>query len=76
MSPQAAFLNYILDNVQDGKQADAKEVLEGAFAQLAAGTFDSDALISVAGELMPLLKPDKVDEVQQTMKKFANQIGS
>ncbi|MTV81499.1 hypothetical protein [Secundilactobacillus folii] len=73
MSPQEQFLNYLLDNVQAGKQADAKQVLEVAFAQLAAGTFDQDVITAAATELMPLLKAEKVAEIRQMIAQFGSQ---
>ncbi len=71
MNPgQEMFFNFILDRVQDGKQADAKALLTESFAKQAAGEFDGDYIQHFGARMVAILKPECVQEVQAIMAQY------
>ncbi len=73
MNPgQEHFLSFIIDRVQDGKQEDAKALLNESFAKQAEGSFDAAYLQDFAPRMMALLRPECVGEVQTVMDSFGS----
>ncbi|MCM0650206.1 hypothetical protein NBE98_17710 [Clostridium swellfunianum] len=68
---QERFLGYILERVQEDKVEEAKELLTNNFRKQAEGTFTQKDALQSMPKLISLLKPENVNEVQEVMKQFA-----
>lgn len=69
---QEKFLGYILERVQEDKVEEAREVLADNFRKQAEGTFTQEDALQFMPKMISLLKPEKVNEVQEVMKQFAH----
>lgn len=69
---QEKFLNFILQRVQEGKEAEAREILVENFKKQAEGTFTKEDVEQFIPKMMTILKPEKIEEVQAVAKQFAN----
>ena len=71
MNPgQEKFFNFIMERVQNGKQDEAKALLNESFGKQANGTFNAEYLKGFAPRMMALLKPESIDEVKTIMSQF------
>jgi hypothetical protein len=72
MNPgQKMFFDFFIARTKDGKQDEAKQLLEDGFARQAAGTFDKAYLDEVMPKYFGLIKPEAEDELKEAMKSFA-----
>lgn len=69
---QKQFFDFILERVQDDRRADAESLLGESFAKQATGTFDASFLRQFNEQLVPMLKPEAVDEVTAILKQFGS----
>jgi hypothetical protein len=72
---QEMFLNFILERVQEGKEEEAKELLSHYFKKLTEGNFTQNDIAEAIPKFLILLKPEKIQEVQEIMKQFAGNFG-
>ncbi len=71
MNPgQEKFFDFIIERVKNGKQEEAKALLNESFSKQAGGTFTAEYLKSFAPKLIALLKPESVNEVKTIISKF------
>lgn len=71
MNPgQEKFFNFIMERVQDGKQEEAKALLEESFGKQADGTFNQEYLEGFVPRMIAVLKPEHVEEVKAIMAQF------
>jgi DNA-directed RNA polymerase subunit F len=68
---QEQFLGYILERVQEDKVEEARELLADNFRKQAEGTFTQEDALQFMPKMISLLKPENVNEVQEVMKEFA-----
>lgn len=68
---QEKFLGYILERVQEDKVEEARELLADNFKKQAEGMFTQEDAVKFMPKMISLLKPEKVNEVQEVMKQFA-----
>jgi hypothetical protein len=68
---QKKFYSFILERVRDGKEDDAKALLEESFGKQASGTQTAEYLQGFMSKMLALLKPDYVEEVKDIMIDFA-----
>ncbi len=72
MNPgQEKFFKFIMERVQEGKQGEAKELLNESFGKQTSGTFNAEYLKSFAPRMIALLKPECVSEVKNIMNQFS-----
>lgn len=71
---QEKFQSYILERVQDERNDDAKALLTECFDKQDAGTFTRQDITQLIPKLIPLLHQDKVEEVHEVIKGFANHL--
>lgn len=72
MNPgQEKFLNYILERVKENKIEEAKVLLSESFAKQAEGTFTKEEASAFIPEMISLLKPENIEEVQSVMSEFS-----
>lgn len=69
---QEMFYDFFMERVKNGREDEAKALLEGAFARQAAGTFDIAYLQEKMPQYFALLKPEAIEEVKQAMEHFAS----
>lgn len=67
---QEKFLNFILDNVEESKKEDAKELLAESFAKQADGTFNQEYLGEFIQKMLGMIKPENVEKVKAIMVQF------
>ena len=68
---QEQFYNFILERVQEGKQDDAKSLLSESFAKQADGSFNTEYMENFIPRMMAILKPECIEEVQNIMREFS-----
>ena len=68
---QEQFLNFILERTQETKIEEAKALLADNFRKQADGSYTQADALGVIPKLISFLKPEKVQEVQEVMKQFA-----
>ena len=73
---QELFLNYILERVQEDKVEEAKQLLALGFQKLAEGNFTQADIAEFIPKMISILKPDKIEEVQEVVKQFAGNLGN
>jgi hypothetical protein len=67
---QQRFYSFILDRVPDDNESAAKTLLEESFKKQADGTFDKAYVEEFKFKLLPLLKPEAVEEVTAIITGF------
>lgn len=72
---QEMFFNFILERVQDDKVEEVKGLLAENFKKQAEGTFTKDDVMQFIPKMLSMLKPEKVEEVQEVMKQYAGNFG-
>jgi len=71
MNPgQEKFFKFIMEKVRDGKQEDAKALLNESFSKQANGTFNAEYLKGFIPKMIGLLKPESIEEVKTVMSQF------
>ena len=71
MNPgQEKFFKFIMERVRDGKQEDAKALLNESFGKQAKGTFNAEYLKGFIPKMTGLLKPENIEEVKTVMSQF------
>jgi hypothetical protein len=73
---QELFLSYILERVQEDKVEEAKQLLALGFQKLAEGNFTQEDIVELIPKMISILKPDKIEEVQEVVKQFAGNLGN
>ena len=68
---QEQFYNFILERVQEGKQDDAKALLSESFAKQADCSFNAEQMENFIPRMMAILKPECMEEVQNIMQGFS-----
>jgi hypothetical protein len=68
---QEKFLNFILERAQEDKVEKARSLLADHFRKQAEDSYTKDDISQFASQIIPLLKPEKAEEVQSVMKQFA-----
>jgi hypothetical protein len=67
---QKKFFDFILERVQNGKEEEAKTLLEESFAKQADGTFTAEYSQEIIPKYLAFLKPEYVEEVKNIMVNF------
>ncbi|MDQ7092244.1 hypothetical protein REC12_01390 [Desulfosporosinus sp. PR] len=68
---QEQFLSFILERVKDDKVEEAKVLLVENFKKLTEGNFTQDDILQCVPQMLALLKPEKLGEVQTVVMQFA-----
>lgn len=68
---QEQFFNFILKRVQDGKEDEAKKLVQANFEKQSAGTFTHADIGEFIPKITMLIKPNHVDEVKNVLHEFA-----
>lgn len=71
-SGQEKFLEFILDNVIEGKEDEAKKLLSESFKKQDDGSFNKMYLITFIPKMLKLIKPESVEKVKEIMTQFKN----
>ena len=62
MNPgQEKFFKFIMERVRDGKQEDAKALLNGSFCKQTNGNFNAEYLNGFIPKMIGLLKPENIN---------------
>lgn len=72
---QEKFLGFILGNVDESNQTEAKALLEESFAKQADGTFNQEYLATFIPKMLGLIKEDRVEQVKAVMMEFRSKLG-
>ncbi|SIT88261.1 hypothetical protein [Edaphobacillus lindanitolerans] len=72
---QEKFMAFILERVQDGKEAEARAILTENFRKQDEGTFTQADIQAFVPKMMGLLKPERLAEVQAVAKRFSGEFG-
>jgi hypothetical protein len=67
---QENFFNFIMARVQEGKQGEAKTLLEESFGKQDGGTFNAAYIDEFQAKLLPLLKPGAAEEMKPIISGF------
>ena len=67
---QEKFYAYILERVQHGKQEEARALLEESFQKQKDKTFSKEFMEEFMIRMSAILKPQHIEEVQETMGQF------
>jgi hypothetical protein len=67
---QEQFFHFILERVQEGKQEEAKGLLEEGFEKQEEGTFNAVYMESFIPRMLDMLKPEYMEEVKGIMTQF------
>lgn len=73
---QEMFLSFILQQVQEGKEDEAKEILTENFRKQTEGTFSQEDIQAFIPKMISLIKPDKLNEIQAVVKQFSGDFGN
>jgi hypothetical protein len=69
-SGQEKFYHFIMGRVATGNESAAKTLLEESFGRQTDGTFDKAYIDTFNFKLLPLLRPDAVEEVTAILTNF------
>ena len=67
---QEKFYAFILERVRQGKQEEAKALLEESFQKQKDKTFSKEFMEEFMIRMSAILKPEHIEEVQETMGQF------
>ncbi|MDR0411472.1 MAG: hypothetical protein LBH75_05825 [Treponema sp.] len=67
---QKKFFDFILERVQNGKEKEAKALLEEGFEKQSDGTFTPEYMQGIIPKYIAILKPENVEEVKNVMMNF------
>ncbi|MEG0386595.1 hypothetical protein [Solibacillus cecembensis] len=73
---QEMFLHFILQRVQEGKEDEARVILLENFKKQDEGTFSQKDIQAFFPQMLTLLKPEKLEEVQAVAKQFSGSFGN
>lgn len=68
---QEMFFNFILERVQEGKEAEAKEILTENFKKQDEDTFSQEDIQQFIPKMISLLKPEKSEKFKAVAIKFS-----
>lgn len=68
---QEKLYNFILDRVKEDKVEEAKALLSDSFEKQSEGTFTQEDVSTFMTEMINLLKPEHIEEVQSITKNFS-----
>lgn len=68
---QEQFLSFILARIKDDKVEEAKVLLIENFKKLTEGNLTQDDIVQFIPQMIALLKPENLEEVQTVVMKFA-----
>lgn len=71
---QQKFLSFILERVQEDKVEEARTILAENFKKQAEGSFSPEDIKAFIPKMMSLLKPDKIEEVQNIVRQFSSKM--
>lgn len=71
---QERFLQFFLSFTKEGKEEEAKSLLMQSFADQATKKMTMDEFNDLQAKLLPLIKPEKLDEVKQAMAHFSSNL--
>lgn len=71
---QEQFQSFILERIQEERKEDATALLNECFKKQDEGTFTRQDITQFIPKLIPLLHPDKVEEVHEVIKNFAHRL--
>lgn len=75
MNPgQEMFYNFFMERVINGKEEEAKILLNAGFEKQAAGTFDAAYLEKAMPKYFELIKPECIDELKKAMEHFGRNL--
>jgi len=75
MKPQQKmFYDFAMKRVQPGKEKDLEAILNESFKKQDEGTFTPVYMMGVVPKIMPLIRPEFVDEFKQAAAKMLAQI--
>ncbi|MET3574448.1 hypothetical protein ACFFIY_13260 [Bhargavaea ullalensis] len=72
---QEKFMEFILERVQEGKEAEARAVLAENFKKQDEGTFSQEDIRAFIPKMMGLIKPERLAEVQAVATRFSGEFG-
>lgn len=67
---QEKFFDFVKQSVLPGKEKAAEAVLAQSFADIDTANFDEKKAATLKAELLPLLEPDRQQEVEQLLTQF------
>ena len=67
---QKKFFDFILERIQNGKEDEAKALLEEGFSKQADGTFTAEYSREIIPKYLAILKPEYIEEVKNIMENF------
>lgn len=71
---QQFFYDFFMERVIEGKEEEAKTLLNTGFDKQAEGTFDAAYLKEVMPKYFELIKPEFVEDLQQAMAHFGSNL--
>lgn len=70
---QKTIYDFVLQNVQEGKQNEAKALLEEAFAKQDSGGLNQMYLLGFVPKLVGMIKPESVSKAKDLLMSFRKQ---
>ncbi len=75
MNPgQEMFYNFFMQRVAEGKEEEAKALLNAGFEKQANGTFDAEYLKEAMPKYFELIKPEFIKDLQDAMTHFGGNL--
>lgn len=71
---QEMFFNFFMERVIEGKEEEAKALLNEGFEKQASGAFNAEYLNEVMPKYFELIKPEFMDDLQKAMAHFGSTI--
>ena len=71
---QQFFYNFFMERVIEGKEEEAKTVLNNGFQKQEEGTFDAAYLNEVMPKYFDLIKPEFAEDLKQAMAHFGSNL--
>ena len=71
---QQFFYNFFMERVAEGKEEEAKAVLNTGFQKQEEGTFDAAYLNEVMPKYYELIKPEFEEDLKQAMAHFGSNL--
>ncbi len=67
---QERFFNFILERALEGKQEEARALMNESFEKQAQGAFTKEYAMAFMPRMLALLKPEHVEEVKGIMMQY------
>ncbi|MEG0133354.1 MAG: hypothetical protein RR891_08010 [Clostridium sp.] len=64
---QERFLNFIMQNVEEKDQDNAKKLLAESFSKQDSGTFNQEYMMTFIPRMLALIKPENIEQVKNIM---------